>query len=103
MKGCRIPDLYGRQNYVEVARGQGAGAPSARRTQVYLLTRTFSKKPGEIGIVASPAGLLRRLARKCIAAHLSDPKLKLDEDDLERLKAVIDEASATTKSTRSRK
>ena len=38
-----------------------------------------------------------------IAAHLSDPKLKLDEEDLERLKAVIDEASATTKSSRSRK
>ena len=38
-----------------------------------------------------------------IAAHLSDPKLKLNPEELERLKAVIDDANVSTKNTRNRK
>jgi BlaI family transcriptional regulator, penicillinase repressor len=39
-----------------------------------------------------------------IAAHLSDPKAKLDADELERLRALIDQANEKqTKTTRNRK
>lgn len=38
-----------------------------------------------------------------MAAHLSDPKLKLDDDDLERLREVIEQAKPAKKKKRSTK
>ena len=35
-----------------------------------------------------------------VAAHLSDPKMQLDSEDLKRLRAVIDDADGTAKKTR---
>ncbi len=38
-----------------------------------------------------------------IAAHLSDPKLKLEPEELKRLKVMIEDADRSAKNTRTRK